>query len=107
MEHTALYDILIHHHILVSFHYVDDVLIVYDASLTDIDVVLNHFYTTTSPLQFTTVKEQHNFLDIMTVHAENKFLCIFSIQFEHFVCFIFTYPFDYFVISFTMIYLSL
>jgi hypothetical protein len=72
IEHTTLYDILIHYNILGYFWYVDDILIVYNTSLTDIDTVLNSFNTAASPLQFTTEKEQHqhiNFLDIV-IHRD-------------------------------------
>jgi hypothetical protein len=67
MEHTALYDILIRNHILGYFRYVDYVLIVYDASLTNVDYVIYSFNTATSPLQFSIEKEQQrniSFLDI-------------------------------------------
>jgi hypothetical protein len=67
MKHTTLYDILIHHHIFGYFRYVDDILILYDASLTEIDAALTRFNTATSPLQFIIEKvlKQHiNFLDI-------------------------------------------
>jgi hypothetical protein len=67
MEHTKLVDILIQHQILGNFRYVDDVLLVYDATLTDIHTVLNNFNDATSPLQFTLEEEVHqqiSFLDI-------------------------------------------
>jgi hypothetical protein len=72
IEHTALFDILIHCNILGYFRYVDDVLIVYNTSLTDIDTVLNSFNTAASPLQFTIEKKRHQhikFLDI-AVHRD-------------------------------------
>jgi hypothetical protein len=76
IEQTALYNILIHYNILGYFRYVDDILIVYDTSLTDIDSVLNSFNTAASPLQFTIEKERHqhiNFLDIVIHHDTHHF----------------------------------
>jgi hypothetical protein len=67
MEHTKLVDILTQHQILGYFRYVDDVLLVHDATLTDIHTVLNNFNDATSPLQFTLEEEVHqqiSFLDI-------------------------------------------
>jgi hypothetical protein len=58
IEHALLYDVLIQNHILGYFCYVDCVLIVYDATLTNIHTVLNIFNTAAAPLQFTIEEQQ-------------------------------------------------
>jgi hypothetical protein len=75
-EHTLLFDILIENHTLGYFRYVDDVLIVYGATLTNIHTVLNCFNNVTSPLQFTIEEEQQqkiNFLDITIYRGTDHF----------------------------------
>jgi hypothetical protein len=74
MQHTAPHDILIHHHILGYFRYFDYVLIVYDASLTDIDVVLKRFNTAIFPLEFTIKKEHINLTLRYTVTHRNSLM---------------------------------
>jgi hypothetical protein len=66
-EHTEIIDILTRNQILGYFRYVDDVLLVYDTTLTDIHTVLDSFNKATAPLQFTIEEESQkriNYLDI-------------------------------------------
>jgi hypothetical protein len=78
-EHTTIYDILMKHNILGYFRYVDDILIVYDTTTTDILKVLDDFNDNAHPLCFTLEREKNNqidFLDI-TIKKENQ-----SLQYE-------------------------
>jgi hypothetical protein len=66
-EHTVLIDILLRNQILGYFRYVDDVLLVYDATLTNIHTVLDYFNKATAPLPFTIEEEfqkKIHYLDI-------------------------------------------
>jgi len=76
LEHTQLFDILIRHHILGYFRYVDDILVIYNASTTNIQTVLDQFNDTTRPLLFTMEMEKDkciNFLDISISKHEGVF----------------------------------
>jgi flagellin-like hook-associated protein FlgL len=53
MEHTKLITILANNNIRNYIRYVDDILIVYDVTITDITAVLNQFNSITTNLQFT------------------------------------------------------
>jgi hypothetical protein len=67
LEHTKLYDILIKHQITGYFRYVDDILMIYDITTTDIQKTLEHFNEAAYPMSFTVEKEKEgsiNFLDI-------------------------------------------
>jgi hypothetical protein len=43
MEHTSIADILSNHNICGYFGYVDDILLIYDITTTDINTVLEQF----------------------------------------------------------------
>jgi hypothetical protein len=49
LEHTQLHNISIRHHILGYFRYVDDILVIYDASTTNIQTVLDQFNDASQP----------------------------------------------------------
>jgi hypothetical protein len=75
-KHTKIYDILTKHNILGYFRYVDDVLLVYDTTVTDILEVLNDFNKAAHPMSFTLEREinnQLNFLDITIKKVNNSF----------------------------------
>jgi hypothetical protein len=75
-EHTAIIDILTHNQILGSFRYIDDVLLVYDTTLTDIHTVLDSFNKATAPLQFTIEEKSQkkiNYLDITIYRDVHQF----------------------------------
>jgi hypothetical protein len=77
IEHTALYDILIHNCILGYFRYVDDILLIYDIEKTDIHTVLNSFNNATANLKFTIEEEEENrinFLDITITRGKHCFV---------------------------------
>ena len=57
-EHITIYDILMKHNILGYFRYVDDILIVYDTTKTDILKVLDDFNDNAHPLCFTLEREK-------------------------------------------------
>ena len=67
LEGTQLFDILIWQKTLVYFHYVYDILVIYNASTTNIQAVLDQFNDTSPTLTFTMEMESNNsinFLDI-------------------------------------------
>jgi len=75
IEHTKIYDILNKHSILGYFRYVDDILLVYDITVTNINTVLDEFNNVAQPMFFTMEKEvnnQLNFLDITVKKANNS-----------------------------------
>ena len=74
LESTKIYDILTNHNIECYFRYVDDILIIYNESKTDIDYILDCFNKLTTKLEFTLEREtirRINFLDI-TICREQK-----------------------------------
>ena len=76
IEHTIIFDTLTKHNILGYFRYVDDVLLAYDTTVTDIHEVLHDFNKATQPMSFTIEKEENNqlnFLDI-TIKKGNQSL---------------------------------
>jgi hypothetical protein len=60
VEYTVIYDILLRNQILGYFCYVDDILIVYDADLTNINKVFN-------TMQFTVEEEKNNQINFLDV----------------------------------------
>jgi len=67
-EHTVIIDILLKYDILGYFRYVDDILLVYDTTKTNIQDVLNDFNNSAHPLNFTfedEIDNHINFLDII------------------------------------------
>jgi len=67
MEHNAIYNILTLNNILGYFRYVDDILIVYNKSHTNIHKVHKEFNNINNDIQFTIEEEINNsinFLDI-------------------------------------------
>jgi len=74
LESTRIYDILMNHNIEGYFRYVDDILIVYNESKTDINYILDCFNKLTPKLEFTLERETNcriSFLDI-TICREQK-----------------------------------
>ena len=74
MEHNKLYTTLLQNSILGYFRYVDDILIVYNDSKTDIDKLLDLFNNAMPTMMFSIEKESNNsinFLDI-TIHRNTE-----------------------------------
>jgi hypothetical protein len=74
-ECTDISDTLIHNNIIGYFCYVDDILVVYDKTLTNIDEVLNSFNRTMPTMKSTIEKESENminFLDITVRKEQDK-----------------------------------
>jgi hypothetical protein len=72
-ECTDIFDTLVHNNIMGYFRYVDDILIVYDKTLTNIYEMLNTFNRIMSTMKFTIEKENTiNFLDITVKKEKNK-----------------------------------
>jgi hypothetical protein len=64
LENTKIFDILVKHHIIVYFRYVDDILLVYKNNVTNIHVVLDTFNNLTSKILFT-MEEVDNGINIL------------------------------------------
>jgi hypothetical protein len=78
LENSKIYNLLLNYNIVGYFRYVDDILIVYNDSTTEIEDLLNDFNSLTANLKFTLEKEEDckiNFLDI-TIHRENNKLSV-------------------------------
>jgi hypothetical protein len=76
IEHNVLYGILQNHNVIGYFYYVDDILLFFDKTVTNITQVLNEFNTATATLKFTMEPETDNkinFLDITIKKEEDKF----------------------------------
>ena len=74
LESTRIYDILLRHQIMGYFHYVDNILIVYDNNDTDIHKVLKQFNSISPTLTFAIEPEWNKcikFLNI-TIHNDQK-----------------------------------
>ena len=56
MESTEIFNTLIGNNIMGYFHYVDDILVVYDKTFTDIDKVLECFNKIMPTMKFTIEK---------------------------------------------------
>jgi hypothetical protein len=70
VEHNGILEILSNHKIISYTRFVDDILIIYDHTYTNINQVLNKFNNIHSNIQHTIQNEKHNkinFLDI-TIH---------------------------------------
>jgi len=67
MEHTTFVDILNQQIILGYFHYVDDILIVYDKTATDIENIIQILNSTRLTLTFSKEDDTGNFLIFLDV----------------------------------------
>jgi hypothetical protein len=72
MEHTHIYLILIKQQIITYFRYINDILIIYDQSKTNIDHTLNEFDKLQQTINFTIEEhESINYLDL-EIHQNDK-----------------------------------
>jgi hypothetical protein len=74
LEITQIVNILLQHHTVGHFRYVDDILIVYKQDLTNIQNVLTKFNSLTPNLNFTIEEEKNNsinFLEITITKNDN------------------------------------
>jgi hypothetical protein len=60
LEHSGIYDILVHHQITAYFRYVDDILIIYINNKTDIIKTIEAFNQLQPSLKFTMELENKN-----------------------------------------------
>jgi hypothetical protein len=75
-ENTAIFDILVHNNIMWYFRYVDDILIMYNDTVTNIQDVFESFNDITPSIKFTMEKETENrinFLDVTIRKEQNTF----------------------------------
>jgi len=73
---SRIYDLLRNHNIAGYFHHVDEILIIYDESTTNIKDLLHCFNNPNPKLKFTLEKEVErriNFLDLTIHGGHNKF----------------------------------
>jgi tRNA/tmRNA/rRNA uracil-C5-methylase (TrmA/RlmC/RlmD family) len=78
LEHNTIYDILTSNHILGYFRYVDDILIIYNKTITNIHTVHDEFNRINKDIQFTIedgANDSINFLDI-TIQKTDKSITI-------------------------------
>jgi hypothetical protein len=76
IEHTNIFAILVNNNIHNYFRYVDDILLLYDVTVTDITTALEQFNNITSNVEFTIEHEtnkQINFLDIPISRQQHNF----------------------------------
>jgi hypothetical protein len=74
-ESTEIFDTLIRNNTMGYFRYVDDILVVYDKTLTSIDEVLDSFNRIMPTMKFRIEKERENtinFLDITIGREQDK-----------------------------------
>jgi hypothetical protein len=67
LEHNDIYKTLIKHKILGYFRYVNDILLIYDSTHKDINLMLQEFNNIQPNLQFRIEKEQHNKIDFLDI----------------------------------------
>jgi hypothetical protein len=76
IEHTKIIKILVENNICNYLRYVEDIILVYDTTITNITTVLNQFNNITTNLIFTAEQEsnnQLNFLDLTIHRQQDKF----------------------------------
>jgi hypothetical protein len=77
MENTLIYDVLWETRVEGYFRYVNDILIVYNANLTDINEIHNRFNSISPDLNFTLEQKQAdalNFLDLTIKRTATKMI---------------------------------
>jgi len=77
LEHTKITDIIVQQNIIGYFRYVDDILVVYDQSVTDIHKVHKALNNLAPTIKFTLENETDgciNFLDFTIQNKDNKLL---------------------------------
>ena len=67
IESTAIFNILEQNHTVGCFRYVNDILIVYNVSITNIHDVFNSFNNLTPNIKFTMEKETENSINLLDV----------------------------------------
>ena len=72
LEHTKIFDILVKHKLVGYFRYVDDVLIIYEETTTNIHEILNMFNNISPTLTFTMETENDNMINFMTLPFRKK-----------------------------------
>jgi hypothetical protein len=75
LEDTQIFNILTHHQIVGYLRYVDDILILYKPSTTDIHTLLHEFNHISPTIKFTIEEELNNninFLDIFITRLPNQ-----------------------------------
>jgi hypothetical protein len=75
LEHIMIYKTLQKHQIIDYYRYVDDILIIYNAQLTNIDKTIDEFNKIHPKIKFTIEKETENkinYLDLMITEQDNK-----------------------------------
>jgi hypothetical protein len=75
LENSKIYNLLLNYNVEGYFRYVDEILIVYNESSTNIDDLLDQFNNLSPKLKFTLEKEidrRINFLDITIYRESNK-----------------------------------
>lgn len=71
MENTKIVDILLQHHTIGYFRYVDDILTVYKHGITNIHDVLNTFNNTMPTMNLTIDEEKEHKINLLTSQYSN------------------------------------
>jgi hypothetical protein len=71
-ECTDIFDTLIRNNIIGYFRYVDDILVVYDKTLTNIDEILNSFNRIMPTMKFTIEKESENMINSLDITVRKE-----------------------------------
>jgi hypothetical protein len=75
LENTKIFDILVKHHVIGYFQYVDDILLDYISNVTNIHVILDTLNKLIPTMHFTIEEEadnRMNFLDNTISRSDNK-----------------------------------
>jgi hypothetical protein len=71
-ENTEISDILIHNIIIGYFRYVDDILLVYNDTITDIQDVFEYFNNIISNIKFIMEKESENKINFLYLTIQKE-----------------------------------
>jgi hypothetical protein len=72
LEHTALIDILARSNILSYYRYIDDILVLYDATITNINELHNQINNISTTLKFTLETEKQNQINFLDLTLRNN-----------------------------------
>jgi hypothetical protein len=85
-EHNGIIQILKNHHIIDYYRYVDDILIIYDETRTNIQNTLDEFNLIDPNIQYTAETQNDgklNYLDITIINNNNTFIHLCYLQETH------------------------
>ena len=72
LEHTKVFDILVKHKLVGLFRYVDDILILYKETTTNIHEILDMFNNISPTLTFTMDTQNDNMINFLYITIQKK-----------------------------------